>query len=597
MTGLRLVNVTIVVASLLLVAATSMYAGSMSPVAWLSLVAFALVAVLLLLESRQESRSRRDIATRLDSILGEPRGASCGDDRAQGTVQQSVDRLEGRAAELRSRTDQERRRVAPLAAALSAQSVGVMVVDDSEQVVFVSECLDSMVDHGDLVGTSVSALIGPLEASMDSERTVDIGEKSYKLGIRSLPAESGCGGAVIVWHDRTEEGAFERDMERLLENALLGDLSDRIDVARQTGFSLRLAKDVNALVATAERIIVDTVRVFGAMARGRLDETIEDEYEGSFGRLKEDANSTIARLREVVANIQDSTETVSTAFFEINQGNMNLSHRTEQQASSLEETASAMEEMTGTVEKNAENATHANEIARTAREQAEKGGSVVGKAVDAMREIDDSSRRIADIIGVIDEIAFQTNLLALNAAVEAARAGEQGRGFAVVAGEVRNLAGRSAEAAKEIKALIEDSVSKVRRGSDLVNESGDTLESIVASVQEVTNVVAEISTASQEQASGIAQVNATVGQMDEMTQQNAALVEQVSAASELASEQAQSLRDLVAFFGSGAERQEPAAEVVLPTRKEPEKRTDQQEAVFAPAMAANADIDDDWEEF
>jgi methyl-accepting chemotaxis protein len=258
-----------------------------------------------------------------------------------------------------------------------------------------------------------------------------------------------------------------------------------------------------------------------------------------------------------------------------------------------------MEQMTGTVEKNAENASHANEIAHTAREQAEEGGNVVGKAVVAMQDIDESSRRISDIIGVIDEIAFQTNLLALNAAVEAARAGEQGRGFAVVAGEVRNLAGRSAEAAKEIKALIEDSVRKVQRGSDLVNRSGTTLESIVDSVKKVNGVVAEISMASHEQASGIAQVNATIGQMDEMTQQNAALVEQVSAASELASEQAQSLRELVAFFGSGAEFHEVVADVTATPYQSLDRPTvtAQDTAMFAPAKAANADIEADWEEF
>jgi methyl-accepting chemotaxis protein len=289
---------------------------------------------------------------------------------------------------------------------------------------------------------------------------------------------------------------------------------------------------------------------------------------------------------------------VSTAFKEITQGNMNLSQRTEQQASSLEETASAMDQMTGTVQKNAENAKNANELAASTRKQAEKGGDVVGKAVTAMKEIDDASRRIADIIGVIDEIAFQTNLLALNAAVEAARAGEQGRGFAVVASEVRNLAGRSAEAAKEIKALIEDSVAKVKRGSDLVDESGNTLESIVASVKKVTDVVAEISAASQEQATGIFQVNQTVGQMDEMTQQNAALVEEVSAASELAEEQATKLTNVVTFFSSG---KTPVAEkfsshTAILTDAAPVQPS-QNDATFSAASAANSDLDADWEEF
>jgi methyl-accepting chemotaxis protein len=232
-------------------------------------------------------------------------------------------------------------------------------------------------------------------------------------------------------------------------------------------------------------------------------------------------------------------------------GNANLSQRTEQQSSSLEETASSMEEMTATVKQNADNASQANQLAVAARDQAEKGGSVVGNAVRAMSGINDSSKKIADIIGVIDEIAFQTNLLALNAAVEAARAGEQGRGFAVVATEVRSLAGRSATAAKEIKALIQDSVRKVHEGSALVTQSGQMLELIVASVKKVTDIVGEIAAASREQSSGIEQVNKAVMQMDEMTQQNAALVEQSTAASQSMAEQARALSQTMERYRVG----------------------------------------------
>ena len=232
----------------------------------------------------------------------------------------------------------------------------------------------------------------------------------------------------------------------------------------------------------------------------------------------------------------------------VRKGNISLSQRTEEQASSLEETASSMEEMTSTVKQTADNAGQANQLAIAARSQAEKGGAVVGKAVGAMSAINASSRKIADIIGVIDEIAFQTNLLALNAAVEAARAGEQGRGFAVVASEVRNLAGRSATAAKEIKALIQDSVGKVEEGSKLVDQSGQTLEEIVQAVKKVTDIVAEIAAASQEQSTGIEQVNKAVMQMDEVTQQNAALVEQAAAAAEAIVEQTQALSQQVAVY-------------------------------------------------
>jgi methyl-accepting chemotaxis protein len=236
---------------------------------------------------------------------------------------------------------------------------------------------------------------------------------------------------------------------------------------------------------------------------------------------------------------------------EISRGNADLSRRTEEQASSLEETSSSMEEMTSTVKNNADNAAQANQLAAAARAQAERGGSVVGAAVAAMGEINASSKRIADIIGVIDAIAFQTNLLALNAAVEAARAGEQGRGFAVVASEVRNLASRSAGAAREIKGLIQDSVGKVAEGTKLVDESGKVLEEIVIGVKKVTEVVAEIASSSREQSAGIEQVNKTITMMDDVTQQNAVLVEEASAAAQALTEQATNLTQLIARYRVG----------------------------------------------
>jgi methyl-accepting chemotaxis protein len=257
---------------------------------------------------------------------------------------------------------------------------------------------------------------------------------------------------------------------------------------------------------------------------------------------------------------------------EISQGNANLSQRTEEQSSSLEETASSMEEMTSTVKQNADNAGQANQLAIAARDQAERGGSVTGQAVRAMGAINDASSKIADIIGVIDELAFQTNLLALNAAVEAARAGEQGRGFAVEASEVRALAGRSASAAKEIKALIEDSVQKVGEGARLVNESGATLEQIVTSVKKVSDIVAEIASASREQSSGIEQVNKAVMQMDEMTQQNAALVEQASAASQSMADQARSLNEMMARYRLADSDAGTQAPPVTSLRAAPEKK-------------------------
>jgi methyl-accepting chemotaxis protein len=272
---------------------------------------------------------------------------------------------------------------------------------------------------------------------------------------------------------------------------------------------------------------------------------------GDLESLCRGLNSLLESTGDLVKRVKSAVSEVRSGAEEISKGNSNLSQRTEEQASSLEETASSMEEMTSTVKQTADNAGQANQLAMAARQQAEKGGAVVGTAISAMAGINEASKKIADIIGVIDEIAFQTNLLALNAAVEAARAGEQGRGFAVVATEVRNLAGRSATAAKEIKALIVDSVAKVEEGSRLVDESGTTLEEIVNSVKKVTDIVAEIAAASREQSSGIEQVNKAVMQMDTTTQQNAALVEEAAAASQAIVEQAQALAAMVEHYDVG----------------------------------------------
>ncbi len=262
---------------------------------------------------------------------------------------------------------------------------------------------------------------------------------------------------------------------------------------------------------------------------------------GGYNRTREALSGLIAQTQIAVTNITDAST-------EVMNGNDDLAQRTEEQAASLEETASSMEEMTSTVKQNADNAKQANQLASQARESAEKGGQVVGNAVSTMGEINTASKRIADIISVIDEIAFQTNLLALNAAVEAARVGEQGRGFAVVAAEVRNLAGRSATAAKEIKALVQDSVQKVQEGSGLVNQSGTQLEEIVTSVKKVADIIAEIAAAAQEQSAGIEQVNKAITQMDQITQQNAALVEEASAASQSMNQQAGDLQTVIKQF-------------------------------------------------
>ena len=410
-----------------------------------------------------------------------------------------------------------------------------------------SELLDSTIDVFDRNQTQQCKQLTDLEDACNADLV--IGGRSLRIVANPVfDTEGGRIGTVMEWADRSQEVAIEGRIQDIVDAALAGDLSQRIDLSGNDGFFNMLSEGINDLVDVSERVINDTVDVLGAMARGDLTNSIEADYAGTFGQLKNDANSTIAKLTEVLAEISSNANAVLHGAHEIAQGNTNLSQRTEEQASSLDETTSSMEDMTFTVRQNADNARQANQLATGAREQAEKGGAVVSNAVSAMGEITASSKKISDIIGVIDEIAFQTNLLALNAAVEAARAGEQGRGFAVVASEVRNLAGRSATAAKEIKDLIQDSVAKVDEGSKLVDESGQTLEEIMNSVIKVSDIIAEITAASEEQSDGIEQVNKTIKQMDEMTQQNTALVEQAAAASEAMGEQARNLNELVTFF-------------------------------------------------
>jgi len=335
-------------------------------------------------------------------------------------------------------------------------------------------------------------------------------------------------------------------------------------------FSLILSVAAGYFIVTSIRKPLAEALVFAEeFASGNLRSSMKINFKDEVGQVLESLKSMQGKMINVISGIRTGSTEVATASEQVSQGNTNLSQRTQEQASALEEVASSIEEITSAVDQNAENAQQANQLALASREQAEKGGDVVGRTVVAMNEINTSSKKIEDIIVVIDEIAFQTNLLALNAAVEAARAGEQGRGFAVVASEVRNLAGRSATAAKEIKTLIQDSVNKVEGGTKLIDESGQVLGEIVTSVKKVSDIVSEIASASEEQSEGIEQVNKAIAQMDSMTQHNASLVEEAEAASEALGAQAQELNASVAFFqinGSGDDIRTGRVQQALPVR-------------------------------
>ena len=503
--------------------------------------------------------------------------------------------------------------------ALDNVSANVMLADPQGKIIYVNAALLNIMraaeddirqvipefDADKLAGTETGLLHNSLATAQNLEtgftNDIELGGHHLRIVVNPIIDNHNVHlGNVIEWQERTQEVAIENEIQGIVNASLHGDLSQRIEMTDKSGFFEMLSKGINDLVDVSERVINDTVSVLASMARGDLTHCIESDYQGTFGKLKNDANATLAKLTEVLEGISTNADAVLTGSHELAQGNTNLSQRTEQQASNLEETASSMEQMTATVKQNADNASEANKLAASAREQAEKGGDVVSNAVSAMSEITSASKKIADITGVIDEIAFQTNLLALNAAVEAARAGEQGRGFAVVASEVRNLAGRSATAAKEIKGLIGDSVLKVDEGSRLVDESGKTLEQIMSSVKKVSEIVAEIAAASQEQSVGIDQVNKSINHMDEMTQQNAALVEEAAAASESMSKQALNLNELVSFFTTNKTVSE-SAENERRSRQRPWK---EKPAALTPvnstppaARQATGTNDSEWQEF
>jgi methyl-accepting chemotaxis protein len=435
--------------------------------------------------------------------------------------------------------------------ALDAASTNVMIVNADSKIIYLNRSLLALLQVTEyefkklqpsyavenLLNNDLNHLpiqFNNVELQTHSETlNCEIGSRIFRLYINPIMGEDNARlGTVIEWLDRTQEINAEKEVSELVEKAAKGDFSERINTQNKQGFFLKVADDLNKLVTTSETGLGDVARVLGAIAKGDLTEKIEDNYQGMFGDLKVFCNTTTNNLTEMLSDVRAASDTIFQASNEIAAGNADLSARTEQQASSLEETASSMQQITSTVKLNAENARQANALAEKASTVASDGGALIQQVVSTMNDINKSSQKIADIIGVIDGIAFQTNILALNAAVEAARAGDQGRGFAVVASEVRTLAQRSANAAKDIKSLISDSVHKIESGNALVSKSGDTMKEIVVAIKRVNDIMAEIAAASVEQSIGIDGISASVTQMDEMTQKNSALVEHASATAE-----------------------------------------------------------------
>jgi methyl-accepting chemotaxis protein len=485
-----------------------------------------------------------------------------GRDDEVGAVARALVRMQ---TDLKTRIESERviaRENQRVRIALDSAGVALLISDADDRIVYANPALRALLaKRGNALSSglgrslptvldgSMFTAIAPADALQDGSQELRIGGLVIaQTRAPVLDADGRRSASVTEWRDRSDEVALEAALATSIAAAGRGELDRPVDLGASEGFLRGLGESCNTLLNTLSAAIDDVERMLGRLAAGDLRERIALRHQGVFGRMAENANRTADALAGILGEVRQSVDAINTAAGEIAAGNADLSSRTEQQAAALEETAASMEELTSTVRGNAENARSANQLAIGAGDVAERGGRVVREVVDTMGQINAQSRKIGDIIGVIDGIAFQTNILALNAAVEAARAGEQGRGFAVVAGEVRTLAQRSAAAAREIKGLISETVQKVDSGSQLVDSAGTTMAEILSAVKRVTDIMGEISAASAEQTAGIEQVSATVTHMDEATQQNAALVEEATAAARSMEDQAGRLAQNVARF-------------------------------------------------
>ena len=478
--------------------------------------------------------------------------------------------------------------------ALDHASTAVLIGDPGGTVIYVNEAATGLLRRrqrelrGELPGFDADALMGKpiqlfagarsaasayqrIESAGPGEATsVDVVIAGRTLRMVNCPVMDAGGaqiGTVLELADRSSQVATELEVQSIVEAAARGELGGRISLADKEDFYVRLGTGLNRLLQANQDAIGDAIRMFGALANGRLDERIEAEYEGELRELRTSANGTAERLVATMQATQRAVQAMEQSADQLANDGSELSRRTESQITGLEQTAATMEELTGTVRQTADNALQADRIAQEARQTAERGGAVAREAVRAMSGINTASDEIGKITEVVNEIAFQTNLLALNAAVEAARAGEQGRGFAVVAQEVRSLAGRSAEAARHIKTLISDSASKVSEGAELVERSAETLDAIVESIKKVSAVNAEISAATTEQARGIEQINNAILKVDESATQNAELVGDTGQTAQAIRAQAEELAALLAYFTYGEDAGLGAVPVRASTRE------------------------------